>query len=225
MNNSNSLESVIIKPSQPTTGSVIWLHGLGADGHDFADIVPQLRLPQELRLRFIFPHAPVRPVAINANMHMRAWFDIYSLENLEKEDEAGIAATQRAIINLIEQEISNGTPSDSIVLAGFSQGGAMALYTGLRYEKPLAGMIALSTYLPLTQKISTAASNANKQTPILMAHGRFDPVLPVMLGQKTYERLKQLGHAIEWHEYPMEHQVCVEEIAVISKWLTSIFSD
>jgi len=224
MNNSNSLESVTVKPIHPAIGSVIWLHGLGADGHDFTDIVPQLNLPDDLPIRFTFPHAPVRPVVINANMRMHAWFDVYSLENLEKEDEVGILETQCAVIDLIEQEVSAGIPSDRIVLAGFSQGGAIALHSGLRYEKSLAGIIGLSTYLPLEKKLSHEASNANKQTPILIAHGRFDPVLPIILGQKTYELLKQLDYPIEWHEYPMEHQVCFEEIKMIGKWLEAVYN-
>lgn len=223
MNNSNFLESVTVKPTRPAIGSVIWLHGLGADGHDFTDIVPQLNLPDNLPIRFTFPHAPVRPVVINANMRMRAWFDIYSLENLEKEDEVGILEAQRAVTSLINQEILAGIPSDRIVLAGFSQGGAMALHSGLRYEKSLAGIIGLSTYLPLAKKLSHEASNANKQTPILIAHGRFDPVLPIILGQRTYELLKQLDYPAEWHDYPMEHQVCFEEIKMIGKWLETIY--
>jgi len=221
---SNVLETIEINPAQAATGSVIWLHGLGADGHDFQGIIPQLSLPEAIHLRFIFPHAPIRAVAINANLRMRAWFDVYSLENLEKEDEAGIRATEHAVTQLIEREIAMGIPSNRIVLAGFSQGGAVSLYTGLRYEKPLAGIIALSTYLPLAKKLSTEASDSNKQTPILMAHGRLDPVLPIILGKKTYELLKQEGHPIEWHEYAMEHQVCTEETAVIGQWLTKIFN-
>lgn len=223
MNDSNILETVNINPAKSASGSVIWLHGLGADGHDFTDIVPQLNLPDDLHLRFIFPHAPVRPVAINANMQMRAWFDVYSLENLDQEDEPGILDTQRAVTELIEQEVANGVDSNRIVLAGFSQGGAISLYTGLRYAKPLAGIIALSTYLPLAKKLSAEANEANKQTPILMAHGRYDPVLPIILGRKTYELLEDLGYPIEWHEYPMEHQVCLEEIKLIGKWLEHVF--
>lgn len=223
MNDSNILETVNINPTKSAWGSVIWLHGLGADGHDFTDIVPQLNLPDDLHLRFIFPHAPIRPVAINANMQMRAWFDVYGLENLDQEDEPGILDAQRAVTKLIEQEVANGVASDRIVLAGFSQGGAMSLYTGLRYDKPLAGIIALSTYLPLAKKLSAEASEANNQTPILMAHGRFDPVLPIILGKKTYELLEHLGYPIEWHEYPMAHQVCFEEIELIGKWLQHVF--
>ena len=223
MSNEQTLESVTLKPSQSATGSVIWLHGLGADGHDFTDIVPRLNLPDDLHVRFIFPHAPIRPVTINANMRMRAWYDIYSLTNPEKEDETGIAETQTSINELIEQEIATGIESNRIVLAGFSQGGAMALYTGLRYPNPLAGILGLSTYLPLAKTITQEASDANRHTPILMAHGRLDPVLPMTLGEQTYQLLKQQGHPIEWHDYPMEHQVCLEEVEMIGKWLISVF--
>ena len=219
-----TLESVTIKPSQPANGSVIWLHGLGADGHDFADIVAQLNLPENLSLRFIFPHAPIRPVAINANMRMRAWYDIYSLTDLENEDEAGIRETQQFIDKLIVQEKQHGIPSQRIVLAGFSQGGAMALYAGLHHAEPLAGILALSTYLPLMDSIASDADNTNYHTPIMMAHGRFDPVLPMTAGQRTFQRLQQAGYNIQWHDYPMEHQVCFEEITAISKWLCEVFS-
>jgi phospholipase/carboxylesterase len=221
MTDYHTLEKITKDSKTAAIGSVIWLHGLGADGHDFADIVPQLHLPENLPIRFIFPHAPIRPITINANMRMRAWYDIYSLEDLTQEDEAGILQTEKSINELIRAEIDNGIPSNRIILAGFSQGGAMALFAGLRYPQPLAGILALSTYLPLANQ---PLQTANRNIPIFMAHGRFDPVLPMSLGQQTYMLLKKLNYPIEWHEYPMEHQVCAEEIAAISQWLRQQFT-
>ena len=221
---SNFLESITIPPIKAAVGSVIWLHGLGSDGHDFADIVPQLALPQDLYLRFIFPHAPIRPITINANMQMRAWYDIYSLADFTREDAEGIVQTQQSINQLIEEEVSKGVPSNRIVLAGFSQGGAMALYTGLRYVKSLAGIIALSTYLPFAHQLAEKASVVNKQILIFMAHGDSDPVLPLTLGKQTFQLLNQLGYPTEWHDYTMGHQVCYEEIKAIGKWLTNLLS-
>lgn len=218
----HSLEKITKDSKTKATGSVIWLHGLGADGHDFVDIVPQLRLPEDLSIRFIFPHAPIRPVTVNAKMRMRAWYDIYSLNDLANEDEAGILQTEKSIDELIRAEIDNGIASDRIILAGFSQGGAMALFSGLRYPKPLGGILALSTYLPLANH--SPLNPANQQIPIFMAHGRFDPVLPLSLGQQSYALLKKLNYPIEWHEYPMEHQVCYEEIIAAGQWLSTIFS-
>lgn len=222
----NSLESITIEPSNSAVGSVIWLHGLGADGHNFADIIPELALPHDLHLRFIFPHAPRRPITINAMIEMHAWYDIYSLVDLTREDEKGITQTQQSINQLIEQEVSKGIPSHRIVLAGFSQGGAMALYTSLRYSKPLAGVIALSTYLPLANQLRETVSNLiiNQQIPIFIAHGDSDPILPPTLGKQTFELLNQLGYPVEWHEYVMGHQVCYQEIKEIGNWLTNCFS-
>lgn len=224
MKNHSSLEKITFPAKTQAVGSVIWLHGLGADGHDFADIVPQLHLPDDLSLRFIFPHAPIRPVTINANMRMRAWYDIYSLNDLTQEDAAGIVQTEQSIHELIQQEIDQGISSDRIILAGFSQGGAMALFTGLRYPKPLAGLLALSTYLPLAEQFAQSLNPANQKTAIFMAHGKQDPVLPFALGQQTYELLKKLHYPIEFHTYPMAHQVCAEEINAIGQWLIKQFS-
>lgn len=219
-----SLEKITISPITTAMGSVIWLHGLGADGYDFSDIIQQLNLPQNLHLRFIFPHAPLRPITINAQMRMRAWYDIYSLEYLSHEDEIGITRTQKLIHELIEQEIAEGIPSKNIILAGFSQGGAISLYAGLRYSKLLGGILALSTYLPLADKFPEEASKANQDVPIFMAHGDTDPVLPFILGYQTFQYLKQLNYLIEWHDYPMGHQVSFEEIKTIGEWLTNRFS-
>ncbi|OGO96119.1 MAG: carboxylesterase [Coxiella sp. RIFCSPHIGHO2_12_FULL_44_14] len=214
-----ALESVIIEPAQPAKSSIIWLHGLGADGHDFVDIVPQLHLPSTLDLRFIFPHAPLR-LLTSHNMRLRAWYDFDSLTDFTaKEDLPGILEAQQVIYQLISQEITHGIPSQQIILAGFSQGGALALCAGLCYEKPLAGILSLSAYLPLADTVSTRARKENSQTPILMAHGRFDTLLPMTLGYQSYLLLKKWGHPVEWKEYPMEHQVCQEEIKDIQQWL------
>ena len=217
------LESITILPAKSATGSVIWLHGLGADGHDFANIIPQLDIPKKLYLRFLFPHAPIQSVTMNSNMRMRAWYDISSLEDLTPKDKNGISEMQQSINQLIEQEISNGIPSHRIVLAGFSQGGAMALYTGLRYSKPLAGIIILSSCLPLAHHLLKEASTINQSIPIFMAHGSSDLVLSIISGKRTFHFLKELNYAVEWHEYPIQHQVCREEINAISRWLTTVF--
>ena len=220
----HALEFITVEPAEQANGTVIWLHGLGADGHDFTDIVKQLNLPESLQLRFIFPHAPVRSVAINANMQMRAWYDVYSLTDLDQEDEVGIKQSQKWVNRLITQEIQRGIAAERIVIAGFSQGGAVALYTGLHFDEPLAGILALSTYLPLMKSVTFDADNPNCHTPILIAHGRFDPVLPMVLGERTFNKLKQAGCSVVWRDYPMEHQVCLEEIQDISQWLCQIFS-
>lgn len=220
----NPLESITIPSTTAAIGSVIWLHGLGASGRDFSGIMPQLGLPKGLHLRFIFPHAPMRSITINAGMRMRAWYDIYSLSDFTQEDEKGIAQTQRSINQLIEEEVSNGVPSHRIILAGFSQGGATALYTGLRYSKPLKGIIALSTYLPFANQLAAEMSVVNQKISIFMAHGNLDPILPLTLGKKTFQILSQLGYLIEWHDYATGHQICYEEIKAIGKWLTNSFS-
>lgn len=218
------LEHVTRQMSKNSTGSVIWLHGLGADGHDFSDIVPALNLPSTLSLRFIFPHAPERPVTINAQRSMRAWYDIYHLDRLNPEDEVGMAASEKQIHNLIQQELDRGIPSHRIVLAGFSQGGAMALYTGLRYPKPLAGILALSCYLPCPHATEEKANPVNKDIPILMTHGLKDDVLPIELAQTSYQQLQKLHYPIIWREYPMQHQVCQPELVDIADWLVQRFS-
>ncbi len=222
MNKWPLLESVTVQPATNPSASVIWLHGLGADGHDFSDIVPALDLPNDCPIRFIFPHAPIRPVAINFNMEMRAWYDIYSLTTDEKEDLAGIQASEQSIHQLIETEIEKGIEPKRIILAGFSQGGAMALFTGLRYPQTLGGIMSLSSYLPFRNQINTTRNTVNQHTPIFIAHGKFDSVLPIQLGHNTYELLKTLDYPVEWHEYNMEHQVCPEEIDAISAWLIQV---
>lgn len=221
---SNRLETIVIEPKSAATKSVIWLHGLGADGNDFVNIAAELHLPQNLNVRFIFPHAPVRPVTINNHMQMRAWFDIYSLSNLSQEDTAGILHSQALINDLIQQEIDNGISSEKIILAGFSQGGAMALFTGIRYPQKLGGILALSTYLPLLNSLPKEASPINQGVPIMLVHGEHDEIVPVRLGEYTRNRLEELSYKIRWKNYSMGHQVCMEEIADIGRWLVERLS-
>jgi phospholipase/carboxylesterase len=203
------------------TGAVIWLHGLGADGYDFVPIVPELRLPEDCAPRFIFPHAPVRPVTINNGMRMRAWYDILGFSQGAAEDAAGIQASASIADRYIAREREAGIPASRIVLAGFSQGGAIALYAGLRQAEPLAGILALSTYLPLRATLQEAPGGC-RGVPILMCHGRSDPVLPMALGETSRDLLAAHGCRVEWKEYPMQHQVCAAEIADISSWLARV---
>jgi phospholipase/carboxylesterase len=212
------LEAVEIETAASPDASVIWLHGLGADGHDFEPVVPELRLPPSLRLRFVFPHAPERPVTLNMGMRMRAWYDILQLGG-GAEDEAGVRASQGRVEVLIERERSRGVAARRIVLAGFSQGGAIALHTGLRHGQRLAGILALSTYLPLAGKLQAEHSEANRDVPIFMAHGEFDDIIPIARAQQSRQALAAQGCAPQWHSYPMPHSVCGEEIADIAAWL------
>jgi phospholipase/carboxylesterase len=198
--------------------SVIWMHGLGADGNDFVPIVPELGL-DGLAVRFVFPHAPLQPVTINGGYVMRAWYDIGYQDLSLKEDEKGVRESQLAVEQLIGREIGRGLPARHVVLAGFSQGGAIALHCGLRYPKRLAGIIALSTYLPLPDKVEGELSQANRDIPVLMAHGTLDPIVPLKLAQASCSKLLTLGYPVEWHEYEMPHSVCAEEIEVIGGWL------
>lgn len=220
-------ETIEVSTGAPAEGSVIWLHGLGADGHDFEPIVPELGLAGQRNLRFVFPHAPLRPVTINGGMTMRAWYDVLTLERGGPQDEAGIRESSGLLEMLIEREHEREIPYEKIVLAGFSQGGAIALHTALRYPQRLAGLMALSTWLPLSDCIDQeVVQNADAQTqdlPIFMAHGSFDPMLPLALGQHSHETLEQAGYKVEWHDYPMAHAVCAEEIADIRNWLLSVF--
>jgi phospholipase/carboxylesterase len=210
---------VILTPSEPPSASVIWLHGLGADGFDFAPIVEELRLPPHLAIRFIFPHAKHRPVTVNNGYVMRAWYDLYGISATSREDDAGLRDSERLVQQYISKELDAGISSNRIVLAGFSQGGALALHTGLRYSQTLAGIMALSTYLPLRDRVATEASQANRSVPILMCHGVRDAVVPLALGSLSRDLLLQQGFSVEWHTYPMEHSVCMEEVAHISTWL------
>ena len=214
-------------PGEPQ-GSVIWLHGLGADGHDFEPIVPQLRLPSEFGLRFVFPHAPMRPVTINGGMTMRAWFDILSLDRAGLADEAGVRASAGILDGLIQREQERGIDASRIVVAGFSQGGAIALHSALRSQQKLAGLMALSTYMPLASAFEDEVLNTDAveslDLPIFMAHGKFDPVLPMELGRESADLLIASGFDVEWHEYPMAHAVCEAEIDDIRRWLKTIYA-
>ena len=212
----------IVVGNEAPNGSVIWLHGLGADGHDFEPIVPELRLPAELGLRFVFPHAPVRPVTLNGGMSMRAWFDIISLDRDGPVDEDGIRASAAMLDSLIAREQERGIAANKIVVAGFSQGGAIALHAALRSRERLAGVMGLSTYLPLKSSFESEVTVSD--LPIFMAHGTLDPVLPMMLGRDSADLLIESGFNVEWHDYPMAHSVCVEEINDIRQWLLSIYA-
>lgn len=205
-------------------GSVIWMHGLGADGWDFVPIVRELDLPEELTLRFIFPHAPVRPVTINNGHAMRAWYDIAMADIGRLPDEAGIRQSQAQVEAFLANEKSRGIAAGRIVLAGFSQGGAIALHAGLRHTEPLAGILALSTYLPLAETLDREGSDANDRVPIFMAHGTQDPVVPLALAESSRAGLAARGNAPEWHAYPMPHSVCAEEVGAISRWLAARFA-
>ena len=201
------------------THSVIWLHGLGADGHDFAPIVPQLVDSAGPPLRFVFPHAPVRPVTVNNGMSMRAWYDIAAFDLLARQDVAGMRASVGEVETLIAREHSRGVPSERIVLAGFSQGGAIALAAGLQHTQRLAGIIALSTYLPAHAALAAEHSAANAATPIFWGHGLVDPVVILQRGIESRDALQAQGYPVEWHSYPMAHAVCPEEIADLRAWL------
>jgi len=214
------LDSIEITTAPTPRLSVLWLHGLGADGHDFEPIVPELRL--RVPTRFVFPHAPVRRVTINGGMAMRAWYDILGFDRRAKEDSEGIRASAAAVTELIDRELERGMPSDRIVLAGFSQGGAVALHAALREPRPLAGILALSTYLPLAASLEGERSAANAEAPIFMAHGTGDTVLPLSLAESSRRTLETLGYAVDWHAYSMAHSVCMEEVAAIGAWLDGL---
>ncbi|MBL6999418.1 MAG: prolyl oligopeptidase family serine peptidase [Gammaproteobacteria bacterium] len=204
---------------------VIWLHGLGADGHDFESIVPELRLPTSLKVKFIFPHAPMIPVTINNGFIMRAWYDIVSMDIGSAPDEAGIRSSQQWLEELIRHQIAEGFASQKIVLAGFSQGGAIILQTGLRFSLPLAGLMALSTYLPLAESLELEKSDANQKVPIFMAHGDSDPVVRPELAYRSRSKLEQQGYTLDWQEYRgMQHGLCMQEIEHISEWLQRVLS-
>ncbi len=218
------LEAIEIETAESPGASIIWMHGLGADGHDFVDVVPELGLPARPGVRFVFPHAPMQPVTINGGYVMRAWYDIRDDGGARREDPAGVRASQKAIEALIEREKERGIPAATIVLAGFSQGGAMALHTGLRHPERLAGVMALSCSLPLADTLGTEAAPANRDVPIFMAHGTHDPMIPMARAVRARETLTGLGYRVEWHEYPMPHSVCLEEIRDISAWLGTVLS-
>ncbi|MDG2271544.1 MAG: alpha/beta hydrolase-fold protein [Halioglobus sp.] len=213
------LPVVELNPASDPVAVVIWLHGLGADGHDFEPIVPQLRLPIELPVRFVFPHAPEMSVTAFGGQRARAWFDF---DPAGGADLAGLKKSTLQIHDLIQNEIDKGIPPERILLAGFSQGGVMAFHTALYYPKRLAGILALSTFLAEGEKLASNKSQANEKIPILMCHGQEDTVLPLSLGQSSLAHLESAGYPVEWQEYPMGHEVCLEEIREISRWLQAV---
>jgi len=215
-----TLETIEIETGPQPIAAVIWLHGLGADGHDFEPIVPELRV--SVPVRFVFPHAPVRPVTINMGMAMRAWYDILQLGGGGPEDEDGIRASQLLLERLIAREAARGIDAARIVLAGFSQGGAIVLQTGLRHSTRLAGILALSTYLPLAKTLADERNRSNFDTPIFMAHGTLDDLIPVAWAEASRDGLEAIGYRLEWHAYPMGHAVCPEEIEAIGQWLSRV---
>ncbi|OGT36983.1 MAG: carboxylesterase [Gammaproteobacteria bacterium RIFCSPHIGHO2_12_FULL_37_14] len=213
---------VEIEPPVPAKHTIIWLHGLGADGNDFVPIVSELNLPANNGIRFIFPHAPIMPVTLNNGYEMRAWYDIYSLTNNHRVDESGIVQSLTSINELIEAEIARGISSSNILLAGFSQGAAIALTAGLHYQQTLAGIIALSGYLPLMEKTFDQANESNRKIPIFIAHGTQDSVVPYAAGKAAETLLRQAGYTVEWHHYAMQHSVCAEEMNDIGQWIKNI---
>lgn len=216
------LPTVEINPEKAAVAVVIWLHGLGADGHDFEPIVPQLHLPPHLPVRFVFPHAPEMEVTAFGGQRVRAWFDFAPAGGL---DARGLQRSVARVHDLIQTEIDDGMPPERILLAGFSQGGVLALQTALYYPRPLAGILALSTFLGDDTGLGGPSAQVNAQIPILMCHGQQDAVLPMSLGKSSFETLRAAGYAIEWREYPMGHEVCMEEIHVIGAWLQSVLGD
>ena len=214
-----SLDALELETGRDPRATVIWLHGLGADGYDFEPIVPELDLPAKPAVRFVFPHAPMMPVTINGGAVMRAWYDVYDLEGARRPDEAGIRASQKRLASFVVRENERGVPTRAIVLAGFWQGGAIALQTGLRHGERLAGIMALSTYLPLARSLANERNDANRDVPIFMAHGVEDPLIPLAVAERSRDALLALGYRVEWHAYRMPHAVCGEEIAAIAAWL------
>ena len=214
------LPHIEINPDRPADACVIWLHGLGADGHDFEPIVPELNLPGEMAVRFIFPHAPVRPVTINGGAEMRAWYDF--LPHSQHSGEADIKTSAEQILAFMERERDRGIPSERIVLAGFSQGGVIALYTGLRCRHRLAGILAISTYLHDPRTTEKEQSDENLAIPIMMAHGTMDPMIPVSQAATSRENLIRMGYDVRWFNYPIGHQVCMEEIDQISAFFVEL---
>lgn len=223
-NETDILDCVVVEPVQAARSSVIWLHGLGADGHDFEPIVPHIRLPESAAVRFVFPHAPIRPVTINNGYEMRAWYDITSPDIADKSraDAKTIGISVQQMRALIAQEIAKGIPPERIVLAGFSQGGVIAIETALQYEQPLAGLMVLSSYVALPDQLSQNLHQANQQIPVFLAHGVHDAVLPYTLAEQTQQHLQAWAYPFNFFSYPMEHNVCAEEIADMSNWLSQL---
>jgi phospholipase/carboxylesterase len=213
----SALETIVVETGPAPTAAIIWMHGLGADGHDFEPVVPEIALA--VPVRYVFPHAPRQAVTINHGMVMRAWYDV---SGQREEDDAGLRRSQRLVEELVAAERARGIPAGRIVLAGFSQGGAMALQTGLRHPERLAGIMALSCYVPIAATVAAEAQAANRDVPIFMAHGTDDPLIPVERAQIGRDLLTKLGYRVAWHTYPMPHSVCGEEIADITGWLGSV---
>lgn len=218
------LPCIEIEPSYPVKNSIIWLHGLGADGNDFVPIIPELNLQSKAAVRFIFPHAPIMPITINNGYQMPAWYDIGSLSLDRRVDKKGMIQSVAYINNLIKREISRGVGSKHIFLAGFSQGAVIALTTALYYPQPLAGVIALSGYLPSSDEVLEKASAANRQIPIFLAHGTQDPIVPIALGQTACSAIKHAAYSVTWHSYPMPHSVCKEEMHDLGLWINAILN-
>jgi phospholipase/carboxylesterase len=216
------LDSEIIETAHPITKTIIWLHGLGADGHDFVPLIPELKLPRELGVRFIFPHAPVRPVTLNNGYEMRAWYDLLSLDRGKTADKDDVLTTVAWITQLIDDEIATGIAAENILLAGFSQGGVIALQAGVRYPQQLAGIMALSTYFPFAEETLDNVSDSQRYVPIFAAHGINDPVIPLLSLQTYVPQLQQAGFTVEAYSYPMEHSLCAEEITAMGKWLRAV---
>jgi len=216
------LDCVTIEPSVAASSCVIWLHGLGADGHDFEPIVPELGLPPGHGVRFVFPHAPLQPVTLNGGLVMRAWFDVQDLDLRSGLDRAGIEASAAAVGMIIGAELAAGIPRQRIVLAGFSQGGVMALYIGTRTPEPLAGLVGLSCFLAEGERLATVITAAARATPVFLAHGDFDPVIPIAQGDSARAQLEAAGMPVQWQCYPMPHGVCAEEIAHIGAFLRRV---
>lgn len=218
------LTTVEIAPRTTHLYTIIWLHGLGADGHDFEAIVPQLKLPQQDAIHFIFPNAPIQPVTINGGMKMRAWYDILEASLHRRVDERGIYQSAAQIVQLIDREIASGIAAEHILLAGFSQGGVIALHTALCFPKRLAGVVALSTYLPTLAQLEKEASPVNQHLPIFVAHGTADPIVSVAAGHEVHTVLSARGYPVQWQTYPMQHNVCAEEILHVAAFIHRVFS-
>jgi len=218
------LETIEVETAPNPNAAVIWLHGLGADGHDFEPIVPELVARGSRAWRFVFPHAPIRPVTINGGMRMRAWYDVRGLDRNAGEDAAGFQDSDLKIRGLIDREVGRGIPTHRIVLAGFSQGGAVSLYTATRLAAKLAGVMALSCYFPRESTFAAERQPANDATPIFMAHGQGDATVPMMLGMRSRDYLKRAGYTVEWHDYPMAHAVCPQEIGDIREFLLRVLA-
>ena len=214
---------ITIQTDEDPSWAVIWLHGLGADGNDFVPIVKELPLQNAPGIRFLFPHAPIRSITVNGGMRMRGWYDIKSMDLADRVDAAGVYESAEQVEALIAEQVAVGIPESRIILAGFSQGGVIALHTGLHYPKTLGGIIALSTYLPIMEGLEQELADENRNTPLFMAHGSMDPVVPLSLGEGSKNWLEQQGYEVEWHTYPMPHSVAAEEIDHIGRWLSERF--